>query len=622
MIHEPPVNVLSAAVRQALIDEFQKFGADPEVKAIVLICGGRTFIAGFDITEFRSGLKDPPLSRVLNVVENVGKPVIAAIHGTALGGGFELAMLCSHRVAVPSASVGLPEVRLGLLPAAGGTQRLPRMVGPAVALEILTSGRPVGSPEALELGLLDAVVTEGQLEHQAVAFARRVVAEGGPLPRVRDRQELVDPFRGKPELFAEFRTRKAAEFRGFKAPEAIIQAVEAAVELPIEAGLAREQALIAELLASRECAAQRHLFFAERRTSKIPDVATDTRRASIRSVAVIGGGAAGGDIALHFLNSGIPVTLRDTGEALERSVTGIRRAYASEAAKGRMDRNTIEARMDLVSASTDIFGPIDSDLVICAAPAEPGTRKDWLKTIAGIAHPDAILGITDLFPDLDDIAVASGRPEQVIGLRFFPHGACLIEVVRGGRSHDESIATVMSLARRIGKVPVLCRPCRGLIADRIADALAAEVLALLNEGMSIETIDRALGEYGFVSGYLARTRPGVLERHQDGSAIAGAPQRSAIMADEIAARLLYPVVNEAAKLLDEGIAIRASDIDVAAVLALDWPVYTGGPLFWADTVGLPEIMAWLNAACGRHGARFSPSQTLERLASEGRGFAG
>lgn len=562
-IDEPPVNVLSAAVRQAIIDGLGVLDADPAVAAIVLICGGRTFIAGFDITEFENGFVGPPLQQVIDTMMGIGKPVIAAIHGTALGGGFETALLCSHRMAVPSAAVGLPEVHIGLIPGAGGTQRLPRMVGPAVALELLISGRSVAASEALELGLIDALAEESKLEQGAIAFALRIVAEGGPVRRIDDMQERVDSYRGKQEFFNEYRRRVAQDFRGFKAPEAIIRAVEAAVELPIGEGLEREKELVYELLETREAAAQRHAFFAERSAAKIPGMSLPTATRAIRAIGVFGTDERADMLVARFGRQGLTVS----------------RVWPGQGDLPRCDL--------LAMSGTDVAAGL-ADAPINAVPAE------------------AIIALTDRFGELDDLAARIGRPQGVIGLHFNPGGGRLVEIVRGDRSEVSAVMPVIELLRRMGKVPVLCRPSSDLLAGRIRSVMLREADFLRAEGCSAGHIRRALFEYGFPLTWL------------DGVGEPGLEPVEQADLEILLARLLYPVVNEAAEILEQGHALRASDIDMAAIHGLVWPVYTGGPMFWADTVGLPTIIDRLDGFAREDGDRYRPRSLLRRLARQGK----
>lgn len=662
MIDSPPVNALGFKTRVALDEGFRKFAADDSVKAIVLICGGRTFFAGADISEFGKPPQGPGLHEVFNIIENGAKPVIAAIHGTALGGGYELALICHYRIAVPSAKVGLPEVNLGLLPGAGGTQRLPRIVGVEKALEIMTTGVPVPARKALDMGMIDALAEEGRLKDDAVAFARTVLDK--PLVRVRDRQDKVAASRGHPEIYADFLKKNARAFRGFKAPFNIVKAIEASAEIEdFDKGLAREAELFQQLVASTESAAQRYYFFAERETSKVPDVPAATATIPVKSVGVIGAGTMGGGIAMNFLNIGVPVTLVETKqEALDRGIAVIRRNYENTAAKGRMTQAQVEERMALITPALGLGALAAADLVIEAVFEEIEVKKRVFGELDTICKQGAILASNTSFLDLDAIAAATSRPEWVIGLHFFSPANVmrLLEVVRGEKTAIEVIATAMKLARQIGKVPVLARVCHGFIANRIMAPRGQAADALILEGPSPAQVDQAIYDYGFAMGpfqmidlvgldvigrdetersvrgdlvgmgRLGQKKNGGYydydeKRHATPSPVAaeliaefarykGVNSSGAVPADEILARLLYPVVNEGAKVLEEGIAIRASDVDVAAILGYNWPVYTGGPMFWADTIGLPKIVAGLEAM------GIEPAALLKAKAVEGKTF--
>lgn len=666
-IYSPPVNALGLAVRKGLSDGIAALNADPAVQAIVLICGGRTFFAGADIAEFGKPFLVPTLIDVLAELEASAKPVVAAIHGTALGGGLETALVCGYRIAVPSAKFGLPEVKLGLLPGAGGTQRLPRLVGPAVALDMMVSGSPIGAARAVELGIVDRLAGEGRLREDATAFARSIV--GQPVVLVRDRQDRVDPYRGKPELFAEFRKKNAPAFRGFKAPENIVRAIEAAVALPFDQGIARERALFEELESSIESQAQRYAFFAERNTSKIPDVPSATRTLEVNTVGVIGAGTMGGGIAMNFLNAGIPVTLVEMSqEALDRGVGVIRRNYENSAKRGRLTEAQVDQRLALIRPTLDLTALAEVDLVIEAVFEEMAVKKEIFARLDGIAKPGAILASNTSFLDLDEIAAATSRPEWVIGMHFFSPANVmrLLEVVRGRMTSNEVIATAMKLAKRIDKVPVLSRVCWGFIANRIMVQRDRQADVLVLEGPTPQEIDRAIYDYGFAMGpfqmidlvgldvinrevkertvagdlvkldRLGQKKNGGYYDYDDNRKATPSPVAAEIIAefarfkgveskgaqtpDEIVCRLLYPVVNEGAKLLEEGIALRASDIDMAAILGYNWPVYTGGPMFWADMVGLSQIVAKLKWYEAQFGERFKPAALLEKLAAEGGSF--
>ncbi|HET9629728.1 MAG TPA: 3-hydroxyacyl-CoA dehydrogenase NAD-binding domain-containing protein [Novosphingobium sp.] len=666
-IDSPPVNALGIKVRRALAEGFAKFGADDSVKAIVLICGGRTFFAGADISEFGKPMEQPNLQVTLAAIENGTKPVVAAIHGTALGGGYELALTCHYRVAVPSAKVGLPEVKLGLLPGAGGTQRLPRIVGAAAALEIIVGGNPVPAKKALELGMVDALAEEGKLREDAIAFARKVLAEGRPLQRVRDRQDKVDPDKGNQSLFDEFRRKNARANRGFRAPENIIKAIEAAVELPFEQGIKRERELFEELHDSVESAAQRYYFFAERQTAKIPDVPADTPRLPIKAVGVIGAGTMGGGIAMNFLNVGIPVTLVEMNqEALDRGLSVIRKNYENTSRKGRLTQDDVEKRMALITPAVGLEALGNADLVIEAVFEQMSVKKDVFGKLDKIAKPGAILASNTSFLNIDEIASVTSRPEQVVGLHFFSPANVmrLLEVVRGDKTSKEVIATAMNLG--IGKLAVLSRVGPGFIANRVMGPRVKHADDLVLEGPTPQEIDKAIFDFGFPMGpfemmdlvgldvigrdsterylhgdFVALNRRGQKTNggfydYDENRTKQASPVAAQVIADfakfkgitpggqqsaeEIVARLLYPVVNEGAKVLEEGIALRASDIDVCCILGYNWPVYTGGPMFWGDTVGLKKIVAKLEELEGKYGEAFKPCALLRETAASGGSF--
>jgi 3-hydroxyacyl-CoA dehydrogenase len=668
-IDSPPVNALGVTVRRALQEGFSGFAADGEVKAIVLICGGRTFFAGADISEFGKPRQEPALPTVLDAIDGLSKPVVAAIHGTALGGGYELALVCHYRIAVPSAKVGLPEVHLGLLPGAGGTQRLPRIVGAAAALDIIVGGGAIPAAKALSLGMIDAIAEEGQLEEDAMAFAKRILAEDRPMQRVRDRQDKVDPDKGNTRLFADFREKNAREMRGFKAPEHIIRTIEAAVELPFDQGLERERELFLELRNSTESAAQRYFFFAERETSKIPSIDSSTETVPIKSVGLIGAGTMGAGIATNFLNAGIPVTLLDVSqEALERGRTAIRRNYENAVKEGRLSAELAVQRLNLITPALALDALMNVDLVIEAVFEQMSIKKEVFGKLDTIAKEGAIFASVTSLPDLDELAAATSRPAGVIGLHFFSPANLvrLLEVVRGEKTSKEVIATAMKLAKTIGKVPVLCRACNGFIANRVMAGRGSQAEALILEGPTPSQVDQALHDYGFTMGpfemmdllgldvvgredagpsvrgdlvklnRLGKKRNGGYYDYDEHGRATPSPIAANIIADfarskagrnmgaqsadDIVARLLYPVVNEGARVLEDGIAVRASDIDTACILGYSWPVYTGGPMFWADTVGLPKIVAKLKQLEAEHGGKFKPSKLLMEKAASGGSF--
>jgi 3-hydroxyacyl-CoA dehydrogenase len=672
-VDNPPVNALSHHVRLGLRDGLRQAIADTGADAVVIACAGRTFIAGADITEFGKPPQEPTLWEVLDVIEQSPKPVVAALHGTALGGGLEVALACHWRVGVRTARLGLPEVKLGLLPGAGGTQRLPRLVGVEKALQMIVSGEPIGAEEAHRLGLLDEIV-EGDPTAGAVAFAERVVAERRPLRKVRDLEDRIAPARGRPEIFTEFRKSVARQTRGFRAPEACIQAVEAAVNLPFEQGLARERELFLELLHSPESKAQRYFFFAEREAAKIPDIPPDTPTREVRKAAVIGAGTMGGGIAMCFANVGIPVTVVEVSrEALERGLDVVRRNYAATAAKGRLTREDVERRMGLIHGTLDFDAVRDADLVIEAVFEEMPVKKDVFARLDTVAKADTVLATNTSTLDVDEIAAATGRPESVVGMHFFSPANVmrLLEVVRGARSSKTAVATAMAVGRRIGKVPVLVGVCYGFVGNRMLHQRGVQVERLLQEGALPQQVDRVLTDFGFPMGPCAmgdlagldvgwRIRKGrgvrspvfdrLCERGRFGQKTGAGfyryepgdrtprpdpeverlilevsrelgVRRREISDQEILERLLYPMINEGAKILEEGKALRASDIDVIWVYGYGWPVYRGGPMYWADQQGLKAIRDRLREWERRTGDPFwTPAPLLERLAEQGRGF--
>jgi len=667
-LDNPPVNALSAALRAGVKSAIEQAIADPAVQALVLICAGRTFVAGADISEFGKPAQEPSFLDVFDAIEFASKPVIAAIHGTALGGGFELALVCHHRIAASSAKVGLPEVNLGILPGAGGTQRLPRVVGAEKALEIMTSGRLLDAGEALSLGLIDKV-EQDDLLGSAVSFAREIVGSGAACPRIRDREDRTVADRSDPAIFDAFRRANARRFRGFKAPEGVVKAVEAAVTLPFEEGMAREAALFEALVSSTESAAQRHLFFAERGTAQVPDVPSATPTIAIETVGVIGAGTMGGGIAMNFLNAGIPVTMVEmTQAALDRGIGIIRRNYEASAAKGRMTQEQVDARMALITPalSIDVLG--QADLIIEAVFESMEVKRQVFSQLDRIAKPGSILASNTSFLDLNQIAAATQRPEAVVGLHFFSPANVmrLLEVVRGEHTSAEVIATAMRLARRIGKVPVLSRVCPGFIANRLLAPRGYQADALALEGTPVQAIDQALTDYGFAMGHFqmmdlvgldvvgrdatSRTVMGDLvaadrlgqkknggyydydERRQatpspvaakiiaDVAAATGVEQKPVSDPQLLLERLLLPVVNEGARILEENVALRAGDIDVAAVLGYGWPVFTGGPMFWANTIGIEQVVVRLDQLASEHGDAFRPSPLLVGMAAKGEVF--
>ena len=636
-LNSPPVNALSASVRDGLAGGVAAALADPGAKSVVIICEGRTFIAGADITEFGGAQKGASLYDVQDAMESSTKPVVAAIHGTALGGGLEVALCAHYRVAVPSARCGLPEVNLGLLPGAGGTQRLPRIVGPERALEMMTSGQHVPAKECLAMGLVDEIVPEGELRAGAVAFARKIAAEGRPLKKVRDSNEKVEAARGHPEIFESFRKANARKFRGFLAPEYNIRCIEAAVNEPFEEGLRTERRLFGELMSGSQSAAQRYAFFAERQAAKIPDVPDDTAVIPVNKVGIIGAGTMGGGIAMNFLNVGIPVTIVEVQqEALDRGLQVVRSNY--ERSRTAKPEET-EARMSRLSGSLDMNALADCDLVIEAVFERMDIKKDIFTRLDAICKPGAILATNTSGLNIDEIASVTKRPESVIGLHFFSPANVmkLLEIVRADHTSKEVINTSMKLARKIGKIAVLVGVCPGFVGNRILGARQREANKLIMEGALPWDIDRVLYDFGFPMGPfamsdLAGLDIGWVKERSKGETIrdvlcemdrrgqktgagwydydenrnakpspvtekilhdfivkSGANPRK-VSDEEILERCVYPMINEGAQILDEGKAIRPSDIDVVWENGYGWPVYRGGPMWFGDQVGLPKVL--------------------------------
>jgi len=667
-LNSPPVNALSFNVRDGLYEGFKQAIAD-DSKAIVLICEGRTFIAGADITEFGGAAKGASLFDVQNMMESSPKPVVAAIHGTALGGGLEVALCAHYRVAVPSARLGLPEVVLGLLPGAGGTQRLPRVVGVENALEMVTSGRHVPAPEAAGLGLVDEIVEEGKLKEGAIAFANKAVAEGKPLKKISENNAKLEAARGKPEIFAEFRKKNARKFRGFDAPEANIKCIEAAVNAKtFEEGLAEERKLFMGLMAGSQSAAQRYYFFAERQAAKIPDVPDDTPVREIKKVGVLGAGTMGGGISMNFANIGIPVTIVEVKQdALDRGLATIRKNY--ERSRGAKPEET-EARMSRLTGTLDFEALADCDLIIEAVFERMDIKKDVFARLDKVAKPGAILASNTSYLNIDEIASATSRPQDVIGLHFFSPANVmkLLEVVRGEKTAKDVIATSMKLGKKIGKIAVLAGVCPGFIGNRMLSQRQREAQKLVLEGAMPWDVDRVLYDFGFPMGPfamsdLAGLDIGWVKENSKGETIrdvlcemdrrgqktgAGyydydenrtakpSPVTEKIINDfiaksgrnprkisdeEILERCIFPMINEGVKILEEGKAIRASDIDVVWVNGYGWPVYRGGPMFYGDLVGGPaKVLEKMKEFQGKMGDDFKPAALLEKLAAEGGKF--
>ncbi|MGA1034327.1 MAG: 3-hydroxyacyl-CoA dehydrogenase NAD-binding domain-containing protein [Ilumatobacteraceae bacterium] len=667
IVDNPPVNALSWHVRQGLLDGMTKAVADGAA-GIVLICEGRTFIAGADISEFSGARTGPGLQEVQHVMENATVPVVAAIHGTALGGGLEVALCAHYRVAVTGAKFGLPEVNLGLLPGAGGTQRLPRLTGVPKALEMMTSGRHIGTAEAREAGLVDEV-TDGDLRDAAIAFVRRAIAENMPLARVRDRDGKVLEARGNSELFAKFRASIARKTRGFLAPEYNIQCIEAAANLSFDEGLEGERRLFAELVSGPQSAAQRYGFFAQRAANKVPGIAPETPIVNVARCGVLGAGTMGGGIAMNFANVGIPVTIVERDQSsLDRGLAVVRKNYERSAANGSIPASAVDERMALITGSTDKQDFADCDLVIEAVFENMELKKSIFAELDHICRPGAIMATNTSALDVNEIAAVTSRPESVIGMHFFSPANVmkLLEVVRGAKSSDTTVATAMAISKQINKIAVLVGVCHGFVGNRMLFMRGAEAERMILEGATPAQVDRVLYDFGFPMGpfamsdlagldigwkeetsssstvrevlcengrrgqkngrgyytYDPETRastpdPEVEQLIRDFAISKGVEQRE-VSDQEVLERCLYPMVNEGAKILEEQIAIRGSDIDVVWVNGYGWPLYRGGPMHWADSIGLTEIVERIrhySDALG--GAHWELSPLLARLAADG-----
>lgn len=676
-VNNPPVNALGVDVRQGLIESLNTGFNDDGVDAMVIIGGGRTFIAGADIREFGKPPKAPDFPAVLDTLENAGKPLVAAIHGTALGGGLEVCLTCHYRVALSSARVGLPEVNLGILPGAGGTQRLPRLVGPEAALDMIVTGTPVAAPKAQAMGIVDAVFDD-DLAANAVAYAEQVVADNKPLRRV---SQLNDKVQGVDSaVFDDYRKKIERRAHGFFAPWRCIDAVEAACTLPFEDGLKRERELFLQCMESPQRAAQMHVFFAEREVAKIPDIPKETQTRNIAKVGIVGGGTMGGGIAMNFANAGIPVTLLEISqENLDRGLEIIRGNYAATVSKGRLAQDAMDKRMGLIAGSLSYDDLADADLVIEAVFEEMDLKKQVFTKLDAVCKPGAILATNTSTLDIDEIASATKRPEAVIGTHFFSPANVmrLLENVRGKASAPETIATVMKMGKQIRKVAVLAGNCDGFIGNRMLAPYMREASFLVDEGALPQDVDRVLTEFGMPMGPFtmgdmagldigwrirkakAASRPNdqrystlgdkICEMGRFGqktgagyykyepgnrkpipdpeieklivetSAEQGIERRT-ISDEEILTRCFYSLVNEAAKILDEGIALRSSDIDIVWIYGYGFPVYRGGPMFWADSIGLDKIYEKVCEYRESQGQFWEPSPLLERLAKDGKGF--
>jgi 3-hydroxyacyl-CoA dehydrogenase len=680
-IDNPPVNALGPGVPEAISAAIDEVNADPSVKAAVIIGAGRTFVAGADIKEFvkmTSGARRRiTLLPLLNHIEESGKPVVMAIHGNAFGGGLELAMAGHYRVASPDAQVGQPEVKLGIIPGAAGTQRLPRLVGVAKAVEMCAEGKPISAREAADLGLIDQLI-DGDLLTGAVAFARKMI--GKPAPKTRDRMEKLGTPEQNAPIFATARDTARKKQRGLKAPLAAIDAIESGTRASFDEGCEAEAQIFTDCLFSDQSKALIHVFFGEREVAKIPDIPKDTPVSPVKRVAVIGSGTMGGGIAMVFANAGIPVLLKDVDQpTLDAGLAKIKKNYASSVQRGRFTQAFVDERLNLITPvlSYDAFG--DLDMVIEAVFEGMALKKTVFADLDRACRRGAILASNTSTLNIDEIAGATSRPEAVIGTHFFSPANVmrLLEIVRGKNSSKEVIATCMQLSKKLGKIGVLVGNCRGFVGNRMFGPYRREAQFLIEEGAEVEAVDQALVEFGNAMGPLATgdlagldvgwrirkeykhlEKPGIRQPFaEDGlcelgrygqktskgwyrydenrrpsvdpevtallrqwSAEAGIPQRK-ISADEIVDRCIYALVNEGARILEEGYALRAVDIDIIYLNGYGFPSYRGGPMWYADTVGLKKVYERIREFSQQHGELWEPAPLLKGLAEEGKTFA-
>jgi 3-hydroxyacyl-CoA dehydrogenase len=674
-LNNPPVNGLGNALRAGILQALDKADADPGVKAAVIIGSAKAFSGGADIREFNAPRLKPDLPEVNDRQDAMKKPLVAAIGGFALGGGLELALACHYRVAAPGAQLGLPEVKLGILPGSGGTQRLPRVVPMAEAVKMMTTGNPIPSERARELGLVDEII-HGDLLAGAIEFANSKV--GQALPRIRDRSAKVE---GDPKtFFAKVREQVAKDSKGYPAPLLIVECAEAAATRPFDEGRKLERANFDKLVSGPESKALRHMFFAERQTTKIPDVPEGTPVREIASAAVVGAGTMGGGIAMCFANAGIPVTLLDTSEeALNRGLATIRRNYEATVSKGRLTQSDMDKRMRLIHGSINLGNIADADIVIEAVFERMDVKQELFKKLDGVVKQGAILATNTSTLDVDEIAAATTRAPDVVGTHFFSPANVmrLLEVVRGKRTARDVLATTMKLGKRLKKVPVVSGVCDGFIGNRMLEKYGQQALFLLDEGASPQQVDQALQSWGMAMGPFAmydmagqdigweirkrryRERPDFvysrvadrvcelgrfgqktgkgMYKYEPGSRkpipdpevdkiIEGyrheiGVKPRALSDEEIIERCIYALVNEGARILEEGIALRASDIDMVYLTGYGFPPYRGGPMFYADTVGLPKVLSAIQRfQKGYQGSQWKPAPLLVKLANESRRF--
>lgn len=672
-VDSPPVNALSAAVRRGIHDQIQAAAADPEIKAIVLTCAGRTFIAGADITEFGKPPQEPGLNEVIKVIEDAGKPVVAAIHGTALGGGLETALACHYRVAVKDAKLGLPEVKLGLLPGAGGTQRLPRAVGPEMAVKMIVGGDPISAADALKAGLIEEIVEDRVAG--GVAFARKAAAEKMPLRKLREDDSKLEAARKDRSIFTDAVAAMTKKARGLEAPFAAADAIGAAIDHPFDKGLALEREGFMKLVTGDQSKAQRYAFFAEREAAKVAGVPEGTKGREIKQVAIIGAGTMGGGIAMSFANAGIPVTLIETGdEQLKRGMGVMQKNYENTAARGGIPADAPAKRMGLIKGVVGLENVKDADLIIEAVFETMAIKKEVFTALDKYAKPGAVLASNTSYLNINEIAAVTKRPQDVLGMHFFSPANVmkLCEIVRADKTAPDALVTAVNIAKKIAKVPAVVGVCDGFVGNRMLSARSKQSDNLLYEGALPQQIDGVVTKFGlpmgpFAMGDLAGLDIGWRSRQDRGikspigdalyeagrhgqktgkgyykyEAGSRAPlpdpeveklidetlakmgkKRRAVSDEEILERMVYPMINEGARILEEKIAARPSDIDVIWLYGYGWPIYRGGPMHYADSVGLKKIAERLSFYAKETGdASLEPAPLLKKLADEGKTFA-
>ncbi|HXW27708.1 MAG TPA: 3-hydroxyacyl-CoA dehydrogenase NAD-binding domain-containing protein [Xanthobacteraceae bacterium] len=673
IVDNPPVNALRHAVRAGLLDAFTRARDDAAIHAIVLAAAGRTFMAGADITEFDKPPQAPGLGEVLDLMDASKKPIVAALFGTPLGGGLEVALACHYRVAAPTTRLGLPEIKLGIMPGAGGTQRLPRLIGVDKALPMILSGDPISAAEALKNGLVDEIV-EGDVIEGAVAFARRVLAEKRPLRRARDLDDKLKPYRDNPALYDEVVAKSARRTRGLAAPAAAIEAVRWSFAVPMDEAERRVREKFQELRNGEQSKSQRHIFFAEREAAKVPDLPAGTKPHEIKRAAVIGAGTMGGGISMCFANAGIPVTIVETSrEALDRGLATVKKNYQNTVARGGLAPDEMDRRVKLMTGTTELDAARDADIVVEAVFEEMDLKKQIFAKLDAIARPDAVLATNTSYLNVNEIAKSTKRPASVLGMHFFSPANVmrLLEIVRGSATAPDVLATAIAVGRKIGKVPAVVGVCHGFVGNRMLHARAIEGERMLLEGALPQDVDGALTEFGFpmgpfamgdlagldvgwrvrkASGAKAEIADALVEagrygqktgrgfyRYEAGSrsplpdeeveqlivaaSVRHGIKRRTLDRKEIFERLIFPLINEGARILDEGIAARSGDIDVIWVYGYGWPVWRGGPMHYADTVGLPYIRDRLAEIAERAGnPKLEPAPLLAKLADGGGAF--